>query len=55
MFWKFLLVLAAVIGLLQLGALFVWVVVLKTALLAILAVALLAGAYFAWRYFSKHP
>jgi len=55
MFWKFLLVLAAAIGLLQLGALSVWVTVLKTALLTTLAVALLAGAYIAWKhYITRH-
>ena len=53
MFWKFLLVLAAVIGLLQLGALSVWVGVLKTLLLIALAVAVFSGLYFAWKHFNK--
>ena len=53
MFWKFLIVLAAIIGLLQLGALSVWVVVLKTLLLALLAVALSSGLFFAWKHYSK--
>ncbi len=53
MFWKFLLVLAAIVGLLQLGALSVWVSVLKIALLAVLAFAFLAVLFLAWKHFSK--
>ena len=53
MFWKFLLALAAIVGLLQLGALSVWVSVLKIVLLAVLAVAFLAGLFIAWKHFSK--
>ena len=53
MFWKFLLVLAAIFGLLQLGALSVWVSVLKIALLAVLAVAFLAVLFLAWKHLSK--
>lgn len=55
MFWYFILALAAVIGLLQLGALTVWVIVLKTLLLAVLAVVFAVGAYFVWKYFSNRP
>lgn len=53
MFWYFLLALVAVIGLLQLGALSVWVVVLKTLLLVVLAVAFLVGLFLAWKHFGK--
>ena len=53
MLWYVLLALAAVIGLLQLGALSVWVIVLKTLLLVVLAVALLVGLFFAWKHFNK--
>lgn len=53
MFWYFLLALAVVIGLLQLGALSVWVVVPKTLLLVVLAVVFAVGAYFIWKYFNK--
>jgi hypothetical protein len=53
MFWNFLLVLAASIGLLKLGALSVWVSVLNIVLLAVLALALLAGLLFVWKHFSK--
>ena len=52
-FWNFLLVLAATIGLLKLGALSVWVSVLNIVLLAVLALALLAGLLFVWKHFSK--
>ena len=53
MFWKYLLVITAIVGLLQLGALSVWVSVLKIVLLAVLAVAILAGLFIAWKHFSK--
>jgi hypothetical protein len=53
MFWNFLLVLAASIGLLKLGALSVWVSVLNIVLLAVLALAFLAGLFFIWKHFSK--
>lgn len=53
MFWKFLIVLAAMIGLLQLGALSVWVVVLKAAVIGLTVLALVMGGLFAWRYLSK--
>ena len=53
MFWKFLLAAAAAIGLIQLGALSAWLVVLKDALLAVLAVALAMGLLWTWRRFNK--
>jgi hypothetical protein len=33
----------------------VWVVVLKTVLLVILPLALLAGVSFAWKHYKKRP
>jgi len=53
MVWYVLLALAAVIALLQLGALSVWVSIFKILLLALLAVVLAVGVYFGWRHFSK--
>jgi len=56
MFWFFLIAVAVVIGLIQLGALSVWVSVLslslKAMLAAILVVALFAGLLFAWRRYK---
>ena len=53
MFWYFLIAVAVVIGLIQLGALSVWVVVLKTLLLVVLAVVFAVGALFVWKHFNK--
>jgi hypothetical protein len=53
MFWAFLIAVAIAIGLIQLGALSVWVSVLslslKAMLLAVFAVALFVGLLFVWR------
>jgi hypothetical protein len=53
MFWKFLIVVALAIGLMQLGALSVWVTVLKAVLLGVLAVVLGMGLLFLWRHFKR--
>jgi len=60
MFWFFLIAVAVAVGLIQLGALSVWVGVLslalKAVLLAALAVALFIGVAFAWkRYKGDRP
>ena len=56
MFWSFLIAVAVAIGLIQLGALSVWVGVLslslKATLLAVLAVALFIGVTFAWKRYK---
>ena len=53
MFWKGLLAAAAAIGLIQLGALYVWVSVLKAMLGVVLAVALCVGLLFLWRRYKR--
>ena len=52
MFWFFLIAVAVAIGLIQLGALSVWVIVLKAMLAAILAAALFVGLLFVWRRYK---
>jgi len=56
MFWFFLIAVAVAVGLIQLGALSVWVGVLslalKAILLAALAVALFIGVAFAWKRYK---
>ena len=52
MFWKVLLAAAIAIGLIELGALSVWVVVLKAMLVAGLAFALCVGLVFVWRRYK---
>jgi len=56
MFWFFLIAVAVAVGLIQLGALSVWVGVLslalKAVLLAALAVALFIGVAFAWKRYK---
>ena len=56
MFWFFLIAVAVAIGLVQLGALSVWVGVLsltlKAILLIALAIALFAGLLFVWRRYK---
>jgi len=58
MFWFFLIAVAIAIGLIQLGALSVWVGVLsltlKAILLAALAAALFIGVAFAWRHYKAN-
>lgn len=49
MFWSFLGASAIAIGLIKLGALSVWVAVLKAMLLVVLAAILAVGLAFAWR------
>jgi len=57
MFWFFLIAVAVAVGLIQLGALSVWVGVLslalKAVLLAALAVALFIGVAFAWKRYKS--
>ena len=53
MFWKVLLAAARPIGLIQLGALHVWVAVLKAMLGAAIAVALCVGLLFLWRRYKR--
>jgi len=56
MFWFFLIAVAVAVGLIQLGALSVWVGVLslalKAILLAALAVTLFIGVAFAWKRYK---
>jgi len=56
MFWFFLIAVAVAIGLIQLGALSVWVGVLsltlKVVLIAAIAAALFIGVAFAWRHYK---
>ena len=52
MFWAFLIAVAVAIGLIQLGALSVWVTVLKAMLVLVLAVALFVGLLFVWQRFK---
>lgn len=53
MFWQFLLAAATAIGLIQLGALYVWVSVLKVMLGIVLAVVLYIGLLFLWRRYKR--
>ena len=53
MFWKVLLAAAVAIGLIQLGALYVWVSVLKAMLGVVLAVALCVSLLFLWRRYKR--
>lgn len=53
MFWKLLAVAAASTGLIQLGALSVWVAVLSLALKAMLVIGLAAALFYLWCRFSK--
>ena len=52
MFWAFLIAAAIAIGLIQLGAMSVWVTVLKAMLAAVFAVALYAGLRFVWQRYK---
>ena len=53
MFWNVLLAAAVAISLIQLGALYVWVSVLKAILGVVLAVALCVGLLFLWRRYKR--
>ena len=53
MIWKVLLAASVAIGLIQLGALYVWVSVLKAMLGVVLAVALCVGLLFLWRRYKR--
>ena len=52
MFWAFLIAAAITIGLIQLGAMSVWVTVLKAMLVVVLAVALFVGLLFVWQCYK---
>ena len=53
MIWKVLLAASVAISLIQLGALYVWVSVLKAILGVVLAVALCVGLLFLWRRYKR--
>ena len=52
MFWAFLIATATAIVLIKLGAMSVWVTVLKAMLVIVLAVALFIGLLFVWQRFK---
>ncbi|MDP1978700.1 hypothetical protein [Undibacterium sp.] len=54
MFWAFLIATATAIGLIQLGAMSVWITVLKAMLVVVLAVALFVGLLFVWQPFKSN-
>jgi len=53
MFWPFLAASAVSVGLIRLGALSVWVSVLKAILSLVVAAILAAGFVFAWRKYKS--
>jgi hypothetical protein len=54
MFWPFLAASAVSVGLIRLGALSVWVSVLKAILSVVVAAVLAASFVFAWRRYKQH-
>ena len=52
MFWKCSIAAALAVGLIQLGALSVWVSVLKALLAIVLAIVLAVGLLFVWRRYK---
>ena len=52
MFWTFLIAVVVAVGLIKLGAMSVWVTVLKAMLVIVLAVALFIGLLFVWQRFK---
>ena len=54
MFWPFVAASVVAIALIKLGALSVWVAVLKAMLAAVLAAVFAVGLMFAWRRYKQH-
>jgi hypothetical protein len=54
MFWPFVAASAVALGLVRLGALSVWVSVLKALLALVVAAVLAAGFVFAWSRYKQH-